>query len=176
MTSEHPLTSAELEIQSRARLTPRMATGTGEEIAGRLFDAFNRRDLESALELLHPDVVFQPVSGAILHDGQPYRGHEGMRRYFADVQTHWRELQVTPLQVRAAGDAVVALGETNGRGPAVPLIDAPTTWVFKFKNGLAAHIQIFSDERLARQALAADEPPSEISQVGPPAEWAIAGR
>jgi ketosteroid isomerase-like protein len=44
---------------------------TGEGIARRLFDAFNRRDIEAALGLLHPDVVFEPVSGAILNDGQP---------------------------------------------------------------------------------------------------------
>jgi ketosteroid isomerase-like protein len=131
---------------------------TGEGIARRLFDAFNRRDIETALGLLHPDVVFEPVSGAILNDGQPYRGHEGMRRYFADVQEHWHELHVTPVHTRAAGDAVVALGQTSGRGPAGPLDGAPTTWVFKFKDDLAAHIQVFSDERLARKALAVEEP------------------
>lgn len=125
----------------------------GEEIARCLFDAFNRRDIEAALPLLDPDIVFQPVSGAIINDGQPYCGHDGMRRYFADVQEHWYELRVNPVHVRAAGDAVVALGHASGRGPAGPLLDVPTTWVFKFKGGLVAHIQVFSDEDLARQAL-----------------------
>jgi ketosteroid isomerase-like protein len=137
---------------------------TAEEIAKRLFDAFNRRDFEVALQLLHPEIVFQPVSGAVLHDGQPYRGHDGMRRYFADVQEHWHELRVTPVHIRAAGDAVVALGQTSGRGAAGPLTDAPTTWVFKFKDGLVAQIQVFSDERLARQALAVDLAMEESSQ------------
>jgi ketosteroid isomerase-like protein len=129
-------------------------SATAEQIARCLFDAFNRRDIETTLELLHPEVVFLPVSGAILNDGEPYLGHEGMQRYFAHVEEHWLELRVSPVHVRAAGNAVVALGQVHGEGPAGPLRDAPTTWVFKFKDGLVAHIQIFSDERLARQALA----------------------
>lgn len=123
------------------------------EIVQRLFDAFNARDLEVALLLLHPNVVFEPVSGAVLNDGEPYRGHAGMRHYFADVREHWRELTVDPVHLRGAGDAVVALGHVSGSSAAGSLRDAPTTWVFKFDAGLVLHIQVFSDERLARRAL-----------------------
>jgi hypothetical protein len=55
--------------------------------------------------------------------------------------------------VRAAGDAVVALGHATGRSAAGSLDDVPATWVFKFDDDLVAHIRIFSDEHLARQAL-----------------------
>lgn len=120
----------------------------------RLFDAFNRRDLDSALSLLHENIVFEPVSGALLNAGEPYMGHDGIRLYFEHVSEHWQELQVNPIQVRAAGAAVVALGQTSGVGAGGPLVAAPTTWVFKFRDGLVAQIQIFSDERLARRALA----------------------
>jgi ketosteroid isomerase-like protein len=126
---------------------------TRTEIAQQLFDAFNARDVDGALSLLHPDVVFEPVSGAVLNDGEPYRGREGMRRYFADVRAHWRELTVNPVHLREAGNAVVALGHVSGASAAGALRDAPTTWVFKFEEGLAAHIQVFADERLARAAL-----------------------
>ena len=123
------------------------------DIAQRLFDAFNARDLDAALSLLAPEIVFEPVSGAVLNDGEPYRGKDGMRRYFADVQAHWRELTVEPVHLREAGEAVVALGHASGAGASGALDGAPTTWVFKFHDGLVAHIQIFSDESLARQAL-----------------------
>jgi hypothetical protein len=36
------------------------------------------------------------------------------------------------------------------------LDNVPTTWVFKFEQDLIAHIQVFSDERLARAALGVD--------------------
>jgi len=129
------------------------------EIVERLFDAFNTRDLDTALSLLHPEIVFEPVSGAVLNGGEPYAGKDGMRRYFADVQTHWQELVVKPVHVRAAGDAVVALGHASGKS-AAPLEDAPATWVFKFDGYLVTHIRIFSDEQLARQALEGDARPS----------------
>jgi ketosteroid isomerase-like protein len=133
------------------------AGAEAKDLVMRLFDAFNRRDLETALSLLHPNVVFEPISGLFLHAGEPYVGHEGIRLYFRHVSEGWRSLQVNPLQTRAAGAAVVALGQVSGEGPGGPLIAAPTTWVFKFREGLAAHIQIFSDEQLARKALEAEQ-------------------
>ncbi len=126
-----------------------------EEIVARLFEAFSRHELPSALELMHPDVVFQPMTAAVTRAGEPYRGHEGIRSYVADVERHWRRLTIRPKQIRAAGRAVVALGLVSGSGVGGSFEDAPTTWVVKFKDGLVAHVQIFSDERYVRGALAA---------------------
>ncbi len=134
------------------------AGAEAKELVMRLFDAFNRRDIETALSLLHPDVVFEPISGIFLNAGEPYVGHDGIRLYFQHISQGWRSLQVNPLQTRSAGAAVVALGQVSGEGQGGPLVAAPTTWVFKFREGLAAHIQIFSDEQLARKALEAREP------------------
>jgi ketosteroid isomerase-like protein len=127
----------------------------------RLFDAFNRRDVEaSLLPMLHRDVVFEPVSGVVMNEGKPYVGHQGIRRYFRHVAEHWQQLEVNPIQTRRAGTAVVALGQVSGKGPGGMLDAVPTTWVFKFRDGLVAQIQIFSDERLAKRALmAAEEEP-----------------
>lgn len=123
------------------------------EVVQRLFDAFNARDLEDAWSLLDPEIVFEPVSGAVLNGGEPYLGEQGMRRYIDDVQQNWQELTVNPVHMRAAGDAVVALGQVKGRSAAGSLDDVPTSWVFKFKDGRVVQIQVFSDERLARLAL-----------------------
>lgn len=136
-----------------------------EDLVRALFDAFNRRDLDGVLSMLHDEVVFEPVSGAVMNDGEPYRGHEGMGRYFEHVQTHWRELQVQPVQIRVAGHAVVALGHVSGEGAGGPLQAAPATWFFKLRDGLVAQIQIFSDERLAKQALAAEDELASLDQM-----------
>lgn len=102
---------------------------------------------------MHPDIVFQPVSAAVMNAGEPYRGHDGIRRYLVDVETHWDELTVEPAQIRAAGDAVVALGRVSGRGRTGSFSDVPTTWVLKFRDGLVVSAQVFSDEQYARAAL-----------------------
>jgi ketosteroid isomerase-like protein len=128
-----------------------------ERIAERLFEAFNRRDLEEALALVHSEIVFEPVTAAAMSAGEPYCGHEGIRRYLADIEAHWRELIVRPVQIRAAGQAVVALGEVSGRGAMGGFDGASTTWVLKFREGLVVHAQIFSDARVVRGALGVEE-------------------
>jgi ketosteroid isomerase-like protein len=128
-------------------------TLSNEEIVRVLFDAFSRRDLPSAVELMHRDVVFQPMTAAVTRAGEPYRGHEGIRRYTEDVETHWQRLTIRLKQIRSAGQAVVALGLVSGSGSGGSFEDAPTTWVVKFKEGRVAHVQIFSDERYVTSAL-----------------------
>ncbi len=127
-----------------------------EELAERLFDAFNRRDVEGVLALLHPEIVFMPISAAVMSEGEPYRGHEGMRRYLRDVEKHWAALTVHPVQIRAAGAAVVALGRVDGQGPAGALEGVSTTWVIKFRDNQVVHAQIFSDERPLLEAFGQD--------------------
>ena len=82
---------------------------------------------------MHTDVVFQPMTAAVTRNGEPYRGHEGIRRYTEDVETHWQQLTIRLKQIRSAGQAVVALGLVSGSGSGGSFEDAPTTWVVKFK-------------------------------------------
>ncbi len=128
-----------------------------EGTVARLFEAFSRRDLDGALALVHPDIVFQPMTAEVTQAGEPYCGYEGIRRYTEDIEAHWDELTVHPAQIRAAGRAVVALGLVSGSGPAGSFENAPTTWVVKFKAGLVIHAQIFSDARNVVEALGAED-------------------
>ena len=128
-----------------------------EDVVRTLFDAFSRRDLQGAVELMHPDIVFQPMTAAVTRAGEPYRGHEGIRRYTEDVERHWQQLTIRLKQIRSAGRAVVALGLVSGSGSGGSFEDAPTTWVVKFKEGRVAHVQIFSDERYVTSALVGED-------------------
>jgi ketosteroid isomerase-like protein len=76
-----------------------------------------------------------------------------MRRYFADVEAQWTQLTLRPTQIKAAGNAVVALGLVSGRGAAGSFESAPATWMFKFRGERVAHIQIFSDAAHVLEAL-----------------------
>ncbi|HEY2768039.1 MAG TPA: nuclear transport factor 2 family protein [Solirubrobacteraceae bacterium] len=136
---------------------PPQSPQSREGIVARLFEAFSRRDLETTLTLVHPEIVFQPVTAEVTQAGEPYRGHDGLRRYLEDVEAHWDELSVHPAQIRAAGRAVVVLGLVSGSGPAGSFQNAPTTWVVKFKNDLVFHAQIFSDTRNVAHALVGEQ-------------------
>lgn len=126
-------------------------------MVARLFEAFGRRDLAATLALLDPAIVFQPMTAEVTRAGQPYRGHDGIRQYMKDVEDHWDELTVHPVQIRAAGRAVVALGLVSGSGPVGSFEDVPTTWVVKFKGDLVVRAQIFSDARHVVGALVGDD-------------------
>lgn len=128
-----------------------------EQIVRSLFGAFSRRDLQSVVELMDPDIVFEPMTATVTRDGEPYRGHEGIRRYTEDVERHWEQLTIRLQQIRSAGRAVVALGLVSGSGAGGSFEDAPTTWVMKFKDGRVAHVQIFSDERYVTSALVGED-------------------
>ncbi len=147
-------TALETPPPPEGRSTEASSPQTNEEVVASLFEAFSRRDLQSTLGLVHPEVVFQPMTAAVTRAGEPYRGHEGIRRYAEDVERHWVQLIISPTQIRSAGRAVVALGLVSGSGPGGSFEDAPTTWVLKFRDGLVAHAQIFSDERNVVDALA----------------------
>lgn len=139
-----------------ARTAPASEPPSKEEIVAHLFDAFSRRALADALALLHPDVVFQPMTAEVTRAGEPYCGHAGIRRYVTDIEAQWDELTLHPTQIRCAGHAVVALGLVSGSGPAGSFADAPTTWVFKFEDDQVIHAQIFSDARYVHEALGGD--------------------
>jgi ketosteroid isomerase-like protein len=124
-----------------------------EQVIDLLFDAFNRRDTTSALWLLDPEIVFEPMTATVTQNGEPYRGHEGIKRYMQDVQTHWLKLTLRPGHIRVAGDAAVTLGTVSGHGAAGSFEDVPTTWIFKFRNGRVVRVQIFSDPRALATAL-----------------------
>ena len=72
------------------------------EIAHRIFDAVNHRDLEAFLSFVHPDVEF--VSGAALFEGGSYRGHDGVRAWWNDLFSVYPDWQTEVLGVRDAGD------------------------------------------------------------------------
>ncbi|HEX3692188.1 MAG TPA: nuclear transport factor 2 family protein [Solirubrobacteraceae bacterium] len=124
-----------------------------EQVVMRLFEAFSERRLEDALSLLSEDIVFQPMTAQVTQEGAPYVGHEGMRRYLADVESQWDQLELRPTQIKAAGHAVVAMGLVSGRGRLGSFEDAPTTWMFKFRGEQVASAQIFSDPSYVLEAL-----------------------
>lgn len=102
-----------------------------------LFAAFAARDAEAALALCDPALEWFP-EGTASHRGRtmPYRGHEGMRLYFADVAAVWDELTVDPGELRVAGNGVIVFGTVRGRlrGEA-DVLERPVIYVFKLQDG-----------------------------------------
>jgi ketosteroid isomerase-like protein len=123
------------------------------ETTRQLFGHFSRRDLGALLALCDPGVEFLPVTAIVAADGEPYRGHEGITRYMADVARVWEELTVEPSDYHRAGDdVVVAVGRVYAWGVG-RVIDAPVGWLWRFgPDGKAVYGRVFESRRDALQA------------------------
>jgi ketosteroid isomerase-like protein len=105
------------------------------EIAERLLDGYNRRDLPVFDELTTADFeLFAAVTGSI--EGGGIRGRESVQRYYEMLDETWGEFRVVPQEFRDLGDRVLMLGRTEGRGrgSGVP-VDAPWAGIFDFREG-----------------------------------------
>ena len=113
-----------------------MTTDPRDIVRG-LFAAFADRDVEAAIALCDPAIDWWPEgTGARSGRQMPYRGHEGMRLYFADVAAVWDALAIDPGELRVAGNGVIVFGTVRGRlrGEA-GVVEAPVIYVFKLQDG-----------------------------------------
>jgi ketosteroid isomerase-like protein len=122
---------------------------TKSDLARVVFDAFNRRDIDAGLAVVHEDVEFLAATAEMANDGKPYVGHSGMRKYYADVASVWIELEVTPSEMREVGDAVLVLGRVYGRAAGGYIQDSPAQWVMRFRDGRISWIRVFTNRSAA---------------------------
>ena len=122
------------------------------EVARHLFAAFADGDVEAALAVADEDVEFLPITANLTTGGLPYRGHEGIARYFEDVTRVWSELRAEPAEFRAAGDSVVALGRIYARGGGM-VIDRPAGWVWRLRAGKIFWGRIYANQEEALEAV-----------------------
>jgi len=106
-----------------------------------VYAAFARRDLGAALALIAPDCELH-LEGTARQVGrtEPYRGHAGMREYWADVDRVWTELTLHADDVRVIPGSVIVLGHVTGvrDGEAVR---RNAVWTWKLRSGQVVRIR-----------------------------------
>ena len=125
------------------------------EVVRQAFDAFNERDVERLVSLSDPDCAWLPFRAQL--EGITYRGHDGVRRFVADMDEDWTEFRVEPREFREAGDQVVAIGRVTGRGSGTGVdIESDGGFVFGVRGGRITHIKSYSDPRAALESVGLD--------------------
>src|SRR4249919_882776 len=81
-----------------------------EALVGRLFNAFNQRDLGHIVEVCSPRMEFFAITAEEVGRGAPYVGPEGLRDYLTDVERFWEELLITPGRIELRDDRMLVLG------------------------------------------------------------------
>jgi len=84
-----------------------------ETIAHRFIDAFNRRDVDGLLALSDTDIEFHPTT--LVRGQRVYHGHDGLRRWMAELRSSGLEHRVRVLHVRVLDDAsFLMVSEVHG--------------------------------------------------------------
>jgi ketosteroid isomerase-like protein len=113
------------------------------------YAAVNRGDIDGLLAAVHPDVEFTSLIAEA--EGETFRGHDGVRRWWNEVVLSLGGLNGEPEDVRDYGDIVLArvLGTYRPRGIEVH----QTVWnVVRFRDGKATWWQFFRTEAEALEA------------------------
>ena len=116
-----------------------------EETLIRFADAVTRGDPEGAVAECHPDVSFSSVLASV--DGEPFRGHDGIRRYFDSFLGTLEEWRVELHRVEEVPDGRLAVTMTmhvRGRASGAALSQA-VGHVWELRDGKLWHCSAFSD-------------------------------
>ena len=122
------------------------------ETVRRGIDAYNRGDVEALIELTDPEITMVPVR-ALLEGGE-YRGHEGVRRFLADMDEDWASRQIEVDEIR---DLRRRACWSSGRSPPPASsgneVRYPLAWHSTYRDGKLLRMQAYSDRDAALRAL-----------------------
>ena len=122
-------------------------------------ELLNRRDIESFLEMLDPEVEWHPGLVALLEgEATVYRGREEVRELLQDIFEAFADFRFEFSEIRNLGDRILAVGETRGRGTeSGPEIESPWAFLIQLRNGKATHVRVYLDPKEALEAAGLSE-------------------
>ena len=137
-------------MANRWRWDTGSAVGAGrEELIRREFDRWNAGEREIDPQLVHQDVVVhsQMTTAA-------YHGHDGVRRYWAEIDDQFDHWHLSIDAVRAAPEErLLALGAIHFRGRASGVeFDQPMAWLVTFAGDQVTELRTIHDHAQALEA------------------------
>lgn len=130
------------------------------QVVRRAFDAFTRRDVDAFLQIMDAEVeLYLPETAALAGEPSPYRGHDGVRRYFEQVEQVWERLEVFLHEYHEADGQVLVVGRVRSQGRDGRIGDTPAHWVWQIENGLITRASVYTDrdEALAAAGLSSEK-------------------
>jgi ketosteroid isomerase-like protein len=135
-----------------SRDTERAMSQENVELVKSLFAAFADRDLDAAASVLHPEIEIRPaiVGGP---EGVVYRGLNGNRQFWADIDAAWTEFRIEPEEFRDLGGQVLVLGRAFAHAPGSGIaLDEATAWIAAVHEGQIVRFRSFTNQRQALEA------------------------
>ena len=127
------------------------------DLVRRMYEAFSQGDVEGMLELVGPDMEFFPqVTASMVKRSEPYRGHEGLRRYVEDATRVWVQLEIIPHEFRDLGDRVLVFGRVYARGEGGYISDSPAAWLWRISEDRIIWGRVYTNRAEALKAAGLD--------------------
>ena len=125
------------------------------------YDALNRRDIDQALQEVHPKVEVRTALDQIEAVGGsrgPIRGHEGVREWFDNTVQVFEKVTIEFKEIVEGKDGqIVAVENWRVRGGQGIEFDTVVTDVYGFRDGLIVRCDGFRDKAEALEAAGLSE-------------------
>jgi ketosteroid isomerase-like protein len=123
------------------------------EVVREAFACWNRRDIDYWIQHAQPQVEIWSKYAALEQGGEPYRGHEGMREWRAEIDRNFEFHEVLAEDVRGIDDKVLVLGAVRFRGKATKTdMGHPFGWVCEMRDGELLRMFFYSSHAEALEA------------------------
>ena len=112
------------------------------DVVRAIYEAFARRDVETMIGYLSPDCELD-LAGTSRLAGRSgaYRGHDGAREYFRDVERVWEELVLHTEDIRVIPGSVIVIGHVTGKRQGLD-VKRSSVWTWRVKDGRATSVKV----------------------------------
>jgi ketosteroid isomerase-like protein len=93
-----------------------VAAESDAELITRMLREWNRGDVDAVLELFDAEAEVRPALSTFLAS-MVYRGHEGIRAWYAETNEPWAELHAEPERFIDAGERTLVIIALHARVP-----------------------------------------------------------
>jgi ketosteroid isomerase-like protein len=122
-------------------------------VVSRGYDALNRGDIDSVLELVDPEFAWSDPPEVVGAAGG--RGRSKFALYLQGFAQAWDEFRCEPVEFRKLGDALIVVVREAGRGKlSGAVVEHRLIHVWRFHRGMAVSLEAFVDTNDALQAAA----------------------
>src|SRR4051794_31774232 len=111
------------------------------DLVRQLWTAFERGGIDAVLEVVDPDVEWEPYGGG----GRVYHGHEGLRSFMQERVDRNETSEGRLYSAFAKGDYVVARGEIRISGEHGSVTMQPG-WLYEFRDGKLIRFRGFPNQ------------------------------
>ena len=116
------------------------------------FEALREGGVEALIDLVDPEFEFT-TPASMSAEPDTYRGHDGLRRYFASFYDAMEEIRFEPQDFIAVGERVVVPYKLTARGRTTGIeAEQHAVFVWQVRDGIAVGLELHPD---LEEALAA---------------------